>query len=338
MRVTIGICTWNRKDILAVTLSRLRDVRVPAGIDREVVVVDNNSSDGTPAVVRDASASLPLRYVFEPEAGLSHARNRLLAEARGDLVAFVDDDVLVHEGWLESLLAGAARAPSAGAFGGPVEPWFPVEPDPVLRAAFPALDKGFCGLDHGLPEGPLPPSRMIIGANMAFRKSAVAGLQFDPRLGSRGASVLGGEETRFLEKVRAHGHPVVWCPDMRVRHYVAPYRMTLEYLCGYYEGLGRQWIRETGMPAGACLFGVPRWIHRMRLETLAKYLLFRAMFLKGRALVALREHHRARGMLRECRTLRDAGPEGRSSPAPAEDSGHVSKVPVVHLADRRAKM
>ena len=111
--------------------------------------------------------------MFETKPGLSNARNCAAAAARGDLMIWTDDDVLVDEGWLTAVVGAARRHPRAAAFGGPIEPWFPVCPDPDYLAAFPSLRDGFCGLDHDLPEGILPADRLIYGANMAFRARSI---------------------------------------------------------------------------------------------------------------------------------------------------------------------
>ena len=95
MHVTVAICTWNRCDLLEQTLRRLTEVVVPPHVTRDVVVVNNNCTDRTTEVASAFQDALSLRVVFEPTPGLSNARNRALAEARGDYIAWIDDDVLV---------------------------------------------------------------------------------------------------------------------------------------------------------------------------------------------------------------------------------------------------
>jgi cellulose synthase/poly-beta-1,6-N-acetylglucosamine synthase-like glycosyltransferase len=67
---------------------------------REILVVDNGSTDGTPALIR----ARPVRYLHEPKRGVSHARNRGIAESRGEILAFVDADCLVDRNWLSELV------------------------------------------------------------------------------------------------------------------------------------------------------------------------------------------------------------------------------------------
>jgi glycosyltransferase involved in cell wall biosynthesis len=109
MRIEIVICTWNRATLLAQTLERLRQLRPPAGAEWRLLVVNNNSRDHTADVLRSFADRLPLRSVFEPEPGLSNARNRAIVETTGDYLVWTDDDVLVAHDWLEAYVAAASR-------------------------------------------------------------------------------------------------------------------------------------------------------------------------------------------------------------------------------------
>jgi glycosyltransferase involved in cell wall biosynthesis len=270
MKVTVAICTWNRARLLDQTLSEMRKLFIPSGVDWEVLIVNNNCTDDTDDVISRYKHDLPVRRLFEPKPGLSNARNRAQDEADGGVILWTDDDVLVDQGWLAAVSGAAARYPQAAGFGGPVDPWFPVAPDPDLLAAFPCVRRGFCGVDHRIPEGPLGPDRGFVGANMAFRYDWIAGLKFNPNLGAAphpAASESGinhgsGEESEFIDRLRGRGGELIWVPDMRVRHYVDPSRLTLSYLSDHlYEG-GRHYIRHRGIPVGRCVLGVPVWVWR----------------------------------------------------------------------------
>src|SRR5688500_3500637 len=95
MQVTVIICTRNRADQLRRTLESAAAVDTPEHVSWELLVVDNGSTDHTPEVVESFSGRLPIRRVSEPEAGLSNARNRGVAEAKGDYICWTDDDVLI---------------------------------------------------------------------------------------------------------------------------------------------------------------------------------------------------------------------------------------------------
>ena len=320
-RVAVVICTFNRAGLLEKTLSSFLLLRVPHSLQWELLVVNNGSTDETESVCASFSNWLPLRVIVEREPGLSNARNRALWSVNADYLVYTDDDVIVDPGWLESFVDAAKRWPSASAFGGPVEPDFPIEPAPDLLAAFPVLATGFCGLDHHRPEGPLPTTLEVYGANMAYRVDAVAGLRFDPRLGHTPNSLRGGEETKFLADVRARGGDVLWCPNMRVKHYVDPSRMTLEYLVSYHEGRGEALVRSEGLPPAPAILGVPRWLWRKTIEAYGHYLLFLLTAKRVETLKRLRRCSVLRGMLRECWTSRDRG----RTPATPRQNGRTAK-------------
>jgi glucosyl-dolichyl phosphate glucuronosyltransferase len=302
MHVSVAICTWNRAALVRQTLEEFRRLRVPAHVSWELIVVDNNSTDSTAQVIADFADVLPIRYQFEGEPGHSAARNAAIRAASGELLLFTDDDVLVAPEWLEACVAAYQQFPDAAAFGGPIHPWFPIEPDPILAAAFPMLARGFCGIDYQHPLGPVDESVALIGANMAFRLAAVGDQRFDLRHGVKQADHRGGgDEIDFVERLRERGHCIVWVPDMTLRHYVEPSRMSLAYLKRNTEGHGAFLIRKNGVGTAPLLFGAPRWAWKRAATEYARYIMLRAARQKRDAYVALREYCLAAGMIKEAR-------------------------------------
>lgn len=321
MDVSIAICTYNRAGLLDETLARIATQRIPDGVSWEVLVIDNGSTDATSRVIDRHRAGLPLRSFFEPAPGVSHARNRAMLEARGDLLLCTDDDVRVGPGWVEAAIGAAARHPEASVIGGPIAPWFPVEPDPDFIAAFPALRVGYCGLDHDLPQGCLPDHLTVFGANMAFRASALRGLRFDPDLGTCGSAGGIGEETTLIAEIRCRGGVVVWCPTMCVEHYVEPRRMTLSYQKLYLESAGVSNIRMFGVPTGSRWGGAPRWLIRQWFEETVAYWALRLCGARRRALVRARRAWLLTGQIRECRA------QARRPAAPASVARKAAAAP-----------
>ena len=244
MLVTVAVCTWNRAGLLDQALGEMERLRLPAGVELEIVVVDNASTDETPDVAARRAARLPLRRVAEPSPGISHARTRALREARGDLLLFADDDVLVDPGWIEAYAAAAAARPDAAFFGGPIEPWFR-SPPPAWLARNWSIFAGAFAL-RGDPQVETLKSRehLPFSANLALRRRVYAGRGFDPSLGRNRAAWLGGEELRFLEELVAEGHFGVWVREARVRHHITPERQTVAYLRAFYHGKGRTRVRQ----------------------------------------------------------------------------------------------
>jgi glycosyltransferase involved in cell wall biosynthesis len=307
MKITVAICTWNRCALLERTLEQMIALEIPSDISWEVLVVENNCTDGTVSVASRFANRLPVRITHEPTPGLSHARNRALREAFGDYVLFTDDDVLVDQQWVARFVAAARRFPTAVAFGGRIDPWFPKVPDKDLVEAFRDLRGGFCGLNYDCPEGPLRPGDYVYGANMAVRRAATRELQFNTELGPSPAHVgVVDDDIDFVDQVRRSGHEVIWVPAMRVQHYVDPSRMTLSYLLKFTTGKGRTLIRSKGIPTGTRCLGVPRWLVRKYLEARAQSIGARVVGRRARALTLLEQSAMLRGMIVECRRLHRA--------------------------------
>jgi glycosyltransferase involved in cell wall biosynthesis len=303
MNVTVAVCTWNRRDLLARTLEEFTRLRVDPGVAWEVLVIDNGSTDGTAEFLASRPPDgLRLRWVVESRTGLSSARNRALAENRSDLILFVDDDVLVDPDLLNALVAASRRNPDAAAFGGVIQPWFVTDPDPILASAFPALRRGFCGIDGSPVESPLATGHHLVGANMAYRRAAVEGLAFREDLGPCGSATVGGDEIDFQERLRARGGIILWVPTMRLRHYVDPTRMTLPYLLRFAEDAGRKEVRLHGVPRGARIAGIPRWLVGCALKEHVRSVACRIRFNRVQALVHRRKAAEFGGMVKECRS------------------------------------
>ena len=306
MKITVAICTWNRCALLRQALEQMTSLEAPSGVTWEVLVVNNNCTDATDDVIASFQPRLAMRRVFEARPGLTNARNRALTKSRGDYIVFTDDDVLVNPQWLIAFVDAARRHPEAAAFTGPVEPWFPVSPDPVLIDVFPELRRGFCGTRLDSTEGPLPDELLdtVCGVNMGFRINAVQDLRFDPKLGPTPEEPgKAGDEADFLKSIRRRGGSVLWCPDMTIRHFVDPSRMSLAYLLRFSFGRGRMLIRRDGV-SGPRIAGVPRWILTRLIRESATYALLALSPGRRRALRALRECSRLRGMMAECLDLR----------------------------------
>jgi glycosyltransferase involved in cell wall biosynthesis len=109
MNASVIICTYNRSGSLERTLASLARMELRDSADWELLVVDNNSKDDTRVVVDGftRASGVNCRYIFEKEQGLSHARNRGIREAKGEIIAFTDDDVLLDRHWLKNISLGS---------------------------------------------------------------------------------------------------------------------------------------------------------------------------------------------------------------------------------------
>src|ERR1700730_15808052 len=119
MDITVVLCTYNRSKSLASALSSAAALVLPESVEWEILVVDNNSNDGTREVVADFCSKYPsrFRYLFEPQQGKSRALNTGIREARGSILAFMDDDVTVESKWLQNLTSNLNSGEWSGAGG-----------------------------------------------------------------------------------------------------------------------------------------------------------------------------------------------------------------------------
>jgi hypothetical protein len=146
----------------------------------------------------------------------------------------------------------------------------------------------------------------LMGMNLGMRRSACADLLFDPALGYSDTSTAAGEETDYIRRLLSRGGAAIWASGMRVRHYVLPSRMTLEYLTGFTFGLGRIAVREEGFPSGRKLLGVPRWLYWSCMASYVEYWFRRFAGSRLSSLNCLRQYHYFRGVLHECRSISSA--------------------------------
>lgn len=260
-KLTVAICTYNRAASLEHTLFALALQQVPAELNWETILVDNNSTDETRAVAaRFEQEGRPpyLRYVFEGQQGLSHARNRAIAESRGDILLFTDDDVRPEPDWIARLVTQMDAHGCDGA-GGWIGPIWEKEPPAWLTEQF----YGFLAIrpdDKGpqLITADCPPP---FGANMAFRRNVFERLGvFDPALGRTGNVLAGGEEWDLFQRLIEAGGKVMYFPDARVHHVVEAYRLRKAYFRRWrYQG-SRNQAQLTDIAGNRRILGVPPYL------------------------------------------------------------------------------
>jgi glycosyltransferase involved in cell wall biosynthesis len=222
--VTVAICTKDRPDGVERLLRSLsaRATASPDGDARlEIVVVDNAPSDER---TRELTERRPeVRYIREPRPGLDFARNRALLEARGELLAFLDDDVIVDRHWATALVEAWADNPDAACFTGQVLPLELETEAQILFEARGGFRRGFDRVRYGqvLAGNRLYPGRAGIfgtGANMTFRTHIVRSLGgFDEALDT-GAPLPGGGDLDMFYRIIRSGHVLVYEPRFLVFH------------------------------------------------------------------------------------------------------------------------
>jgi glycosyltransferase involved in cell wall biosynthesis len=256
MMVTIILCTYNRCQLLKRALVSLMAIVLPENVEWELLVVDNNSSDQSRQTVADFENRYPrrVRYLFEGKPGKSHALNAGVAEARGDVLVFTDDDITVQPTWLQNLTSSLTDAHWAGAGGPVLRDWNNLTPPRWLSAdefGSGPLVMFDCGHVAGLLK--VAP----IGANMAFRKSMFVkygGFRTD--LGPRPGNEIRSEDVEFGCRLMAAGERLRYEPSAAVYHPVEQKRLDKRYFLKWSFDLGRGSVRQYGRGPDIC--GIPR--------------------------------------------------------------------------------
>jgi glycosyltransferase involved in cell wall biosynthesis len=317
MRVSVLICTWNRAPLLDRTLAELGRLRVPGGVDWEVLVVNNRCTDATDDVLARHMERLPLRRLYESQSGKSFAANLAVRESRGELLLWTDDDVFVDPLWLEAYVAAAAAHPSAIFFGGSVEPVYETEPPAWLRRNLDIFGGVLAQVDPRPDGQPVdrrePPP---VGANMAMRRAAFDEARFNTLLGPCGNTRVCGEETELIHRLMDAGHQGVWVRGAAVRHHTPAERVTKKYMQFYWACMGRTYARLNFGEQFRLLAGAPRWAVRQYLTAQLTMRLCSAT--RGRRwALALCHAAKMKGLISEWRRLGAAAREATSEPLAA---------------------
>jgi glycosyltransferase involved in cell wall biosynthesis len=240
--VSVIVCTRHRNAQLRTMLTSAAGLVVPAGLNWELLVIDNADDRETATVVDDFSDRLPIRRIVEASPGLSHARNRGVSEARGRHICWTDDDVILDAAWLSAYVEAFRRFPAAVVFGGKILPR-PQPPSPRwfqrcadhwrLRGAMAHRDMG----DAVTPvthEG----GRTPYGANFAVRADAQRRLPYNVDLGLRPCGGRLGEESDVIYRLLKEGGHGWWIPGARVDHIIPAERQTWDSVLAYYRRAG----------------------------------------------------------------------------------------------------
>lgn len=243
---TVALCTHNHADRLVRTLADLARLELPRQ-PWELLVVDNGCRDNTPDLLARHAwpTGWQVRVVREEKLGLSNARNRALADARGEYVIFMDDDETPGPDWLcayERLI----EAQHPDAFGGRQVVLFEDARPPWLRDEV----LGFLGelnrADEIVPLTDL--ATPFYGGNFGLRRAVcerVGG--FDAMLGRKGSDNTGGEEVDFYRRLLAAGFKVWWTPEAVIHHRIQAEKLSRRYFLDLHYRMGRmEAIRQRG--------------------------------------------------------------------------------------------
>lgn len=219
MKVSIIIVTRDRAGDLLQTLQSMRQVAPVDGLEADLLVVDNGSSDGTADVVKCCDAGwIPVRYVFEPGTGQVIGRNRGLVETAGDMILFTDDDVRPPGDWLSGMCEPMARGRADAVCGG-------VRLAPhLLRPWMTSQHRSWLAATEWITSGDV---ESMVGANMAFSRDVLQRVPcFDQALGPGAAGF--GDDGLFASQLLAAGYRIHDGLQVSIEHHFDPSRLTRE--------------------------------------------------------------------------------------------------------------
>lgn len=286
MKISVVICTYNRSKSLEITLKSLKEMSVAQELSWELVVVDNKSDDNTKDVVEEfrLNSGINVRYVFEGNQGQSHARNRGVKEAKGEIIAFTDDDVIVDKKWVSNIVK-AFEENSISCVGGKI---LPIWERPCPKWLNQELQGYLALLDYG--DLPFYIDKAIIwGANFSVKASMFQKYgQFNPLLGRVGGKLYSQDDTKYVKLLIENGEKVLYAPNIIVHHQVPVKRMNKSYFRKWKFDQGELDAIILGNYENRNILGIPYYEIRYFLKKMLEYLVSIITFSENRFLYELK--------------------------------------------------
>lgn len=273
--ITVLVCTYNRREDLRELLRSVLTQETGGAFHYEILVVDNNSNDGTRELIEDlmAAGHDNLHYVFERSQGKSFAMNAGLNVARGAIYQIADDDLLLPPDYLRRVWQAFQTHPEVSIVAGKVLPqWSGAVPQWLTQSHWSALALS----DYGTEPFYTDANKPICLLAGAFRRADVeAAGGYHVELGVAPNRIGGTEDVDLLTRMYEAGCKGLYLPDLWLRHKVEPERLTKRYHRRWHDGHGRFYAlmrapeieRSTGR-----LFDVPLHLYRQAAADAASWL------------------------------------------------------------------
>jgi glycosyltransferase involved in cell wall biosynthesis len=260
--ISVIIATYNRCESLKDTLNSLLAQEGSGSFDYEILVIDNNSKDKTKEVVESYLSKFngKIRYLFEPKQGKTFALNRAIKEAKGEILAFTDDDVIIDKEWLLNIFECFKKYDCDG-IGGRILPLYLESAPKWVKDNRALLGGPIANYDYGkdtqIYNNNFQP---FVGSNMSFKKYCFdkVGLfrtDFGP------GTAYWSDDTEFFMRVEAFSKNLYYCGKALVWHKINRKMMSYKYLAKWYIRAGRFRAKQnTKRKDMICYFGIPRYI------------------------------------------------------------------------------
>ena len=241
MDLSVVICTHNGEARIGQVLDRVRSQVQTEAISWEVLVIDNNSRDNTKQIVSNYPT---VRYLFEAEQGLAFARSTAVQAAAGQWIAFLDDDTLPDQNWVNQVHQFAQTHPKIGAFGGQIHAEYEVEPPAGIQKLAPYLAIVERGSKPHRYDRVLPPGAGLVVQRQAWLNAVPKKLEL---VGRTTSAMLASEDIEAILHIQNSGREIWYNPEMHLYHQIPSWRTERSYLLKLVKGVGlaRHHIRMT---------------------------------------------------------------------------------------------
>jgi glucosyl-dolichyl phosphate glucuronosyltransferase len=260
----------------------------PAGCSVDLLVVDNASTDDTRVRMVAFEESGQLRYLYEPQPGLAHARNAGIDASDGDWVIFLDDDVILDSSFLLAYAQAFANHPEVSFWGGAVLPVFEDAVADWVSSVNEAFPWCFSALRMDGPTRLLSADQYPFGANMCVHRKLLHQQRFSDNFGFSHGNLVPGEETAFFRHAQKLGFLGGFVAEAPVQHRMPASRARLTTLIRRCYGQGIAEARSAQEEGRSS-----RWAVRALLSSLATAPLALVRGAGARAVTLLRCVHYA---------------------------------------------
>jgi len=221
--ITVCICTYKRPQMLAHLLRKIQEQQTAQLFTCSIVVVDNDHDESARIIVNSFAEESPIqiKYYCEPEQNIALARNKAVLNAKGDLLALIDDDEYPENNWLLTMYKAIHRYKAHGVLG-PVKPYFEEQPPRwVIKGKFyekPGHKKHCTG--SVLKWWDTRTSNVLLRSDIFSESERL----FNPALGR------GGEDKEFFSRMIEKGYMFVWCDEAHVIEIIPPSRCKRSFM------------------------------------------------------------------------------------------------------------
>ncbi|MFA6570105.1 MAG: glycosyltransferase family 2 protein [Bacteroidota bacterium] len=227
--ISVIICTYNREKYIANAIKSILHQNLNYKI-LELIIVDNNSNDKTPDIVKKIIKSNPefqMKLIFEKKQGLGFARNRGLKESKGEYITYLDDDAWADGNWIKYIQKCIdSISPKPLVIGGKILPQYVGNKPNWFKDEYESFDLGDKG--RYLIKG-----ESFSGSNMVFRKDVLYKYHgFSTDVGMKGDIISVGEETLVFERIwmeNAYSKTMYYCPKLLIYHFIPNAKLSVKY-------------------------------------------------------------------------------------------------------------